>query len=87
MPEQGEPRSPGRHHAVEAARNHLGLSIEDLWIAYMALGGHMEPGQIRAFLEGRETLPPVEFNVLAQAINDEARDQQSPVRVPFQRQN
>ncbi len=58
-----------RHAVLEAARMQAGMSFRDLWIGYFALGGAAEPEVVHAYLAGG-TVRPMDYDVLAQAINE-----------------
>jgi mannose-6-phosphate isomerase-like protein (cupin superfamily) len=62
---------------LERQRRRFGLSIEDCWAAYFALGGHSEVESLRAFLHGDRALPQTEIDILAGAIGDLAPASQS----------
>jgi hypothetical protein len=71
------------NRVLEAARVQAGMSFNELWIAYFALGGAETAGAVRAFL-GSETDPPlVDFDVLAQAINEKFMDMGSNHPTPY----
>lgn len=55
---------------LEAARTELGVSVEELWVGYFAVGGNASVAQLRAWLAGDVAVPEVEHNQLAQALND-----------------
>ena len=57
------------HEVLEAARVQAGMSFRDLWIEYLAVGGTAQPEVVRAYLRGRAA-PPIDYDMLAQAIND-----------------
>jgi hypothetical protein len=66
---------------IETARQHAELSVDDLWIRCMGLGGVLSRPDLEAFLQGDSPLNVQEYNVLAQALNERFmdRDQDSPV--------
>jgi hypothetical protein len=59
-----------------------GMSFEELWIAYFTLGGVAGPGTVRAYLDGAE-LSPMDYNLLAAAINEHFVDQGDDHPVPY----
>ncbi len=67
---------------LEAARTQAGMSFEDLWIAYFALGGTEEPDAVRAYLSG-STDQAMDYDVLAQAINERFLDRLADHPVPY----
>ena len=70
------------HAVLEAARTQAGMSFFDLWIAYFALGGAAEPDVVRAYLSGRGA-HSMDYDVLAQAINERFLDQGTTYPVPY----
>ena len=70
------------HAVLEAARTQAGMSFEDLWIAYFALGGVAQPDVVRAYLDG-STDRAMDYDVLAQAINERFLDQHANHPVPY----
>jgi hypothetical protein len=59
---------------LEAARKEIGLSLDDLWIRYFALGGNAEPLEVNGYLSDLLTLEIREHNVLALALNEAFSD-------------
>jgi hypothetical protein len=62
--------SPTIAQILEAARQQAGLSHRDLWIAYCALGGMAGPEALDAYLLGNAIPDRVEYDVIAQTLND-----------------
>jgi hypothetical protein len=56
--------------ALEAARDMLELSLPQLWLDYLGLGGNLPPAAIGAALSGRVGLGDHEHDVLVQALNE-----------------
>jgi hypothetical protein len=56
--------------AVEAAREMLDMSLLDLWVEYVALGGSLSPGKVRAFLVGERLIGDHDHDVLVHALNE-----------------
>lgn len=68
------------YEVLDAARVQAGMTLEELWLAYYALGGMLLPAQLFAYLQGEgEGLD--DYDVVAQALNERFRDQDldSPV--------
>jgi len=63
-----------RASALEAARDVLGLSVSQLWLAYFGLGGNLQPAAISAALSGDLDLGDHDHDVLVQALNDRFSD-------------
>jgi hypothetical protein len=47
-----------------------GLTLEELWLKYFALGGMMELFDMDAYLYGASDLPPLEQDILAQSLEE-----------------
>ncbi|HEX2075566.1 MAG TPA: hypothetical protein VHF92_17445 [Geodermatophilus sp.] len=64
-----------RHHEqVDACRRHAGLSVHELWFAYVALGGNVGPLELEAYLAGLMPLDDYELAVLTHAINERLQE-------------
>jgi hypothetical protein len=59
------------------------LRIEQLWLAYFALGGSAGRYEVEAYLAGLMPLTAHEHNVLAQAVNERLADLPPPPRAPY----
>ncbi|HUE58406.1 MAG TPA: hypothetical protein VMO88_02370 [Acidimicrobiales bacterium] len=59
---------------LEAARDALGLTVSQLWIAYFGLGGNLLPAAISAALSGDLDLRDHDHDLLVQALNDRFSD-------------
>lgn len=59
-----------------------GLSVDELWIRYFALGGDAGEVEIEAYLNGLTLMPPLQHDILAHAIN-ERLDEIAPPRAPY----
>ena len=55
---------------LEHARIELGLSVADLWLRYLALGGMSSPLEVEAYLQGALNPTSHEYDVLAHALNE-----------------
>ena len=66
--------NPGAELPVPAAYRLVGLSPRDIWIRYLALGGNVDELSVEAQIHGLLDLPPGEYNVLAQTLNEELAD-------------
>ena len=79
--------SPAAHEILESARSLSGMTFDELWLAYMALGGNCPPRTVRAYLQG--TGPDeadhdrVDYDLLAHALNEHFTDQGSDHPVPY----
>lgn len=70
------------HAVLDAARQQAGMSFQDLWIAYFALGGTALPDEVRAYLGGGP-VASMDYDVLAQAINERFLDMGDNHPVPY----
>jgi len=71
---------------LDAARRELDLSDDDLWVAYVTLGGSLSAVQLRNYFDGDYALDAREYDYLAQALNDRymiaARTTPCPMPMP-----
>jgi len=70
------------HAVLEAARRQAGLSLDELWMAYFALGGAQSSDGLRDYLAGAGS-PLRDYDVVAQAINERFADQGENHPVPY----
>jgi hypothetical protein len=66
------------HDAFESC----GLTVDELWLRYFALGGDAGQFELDAYLNGAIALPPVQHDMLAHAIN-ERLDEIASARAPY----
>jgi hypothetical protein len=59
------------------------LRLDDLWIAYVGLGGMMTEAEVEATLRGLREPTAYEHNVLAQALNDYFTERGQDHPVPY----
>ena len=74
--------------ALTAAYRQTGLTVRELWLRFLALGGNADEVSVAAQLFGLLALPPGEFNVLAHTVNEALEDLPEAARaapVPFLR--
>lgn len=66
---------------LRARREQLGMTPIDLWTAYIGLGGLANFQRIESYLSGAATPGAADYDLLAQALNDEliGRGLDSPV--------
>jgi hypothetical protein len=60
----------GRAEALETARLALGLSVAQLWLDCLGLGGNLGPRALAGFLSGRAAVSDYEHDVVTQALNE-----------------
>ena len=71
------------HKVLEAARVQAGLSTDELWLAYYALGGMASPSLVRSYLSDGAAMEPIDYDVLAQAINERFVERGGNHPVPY----
>ena len=67
----------------EAARVSGGLTVQDLWLRYLAVGGHADLFDIDAHLHGVAPLSTFEGDVLAHALNERLAEVYRASCIPF----
>ena len=67
-------RSPetaqGQQRSFSRAVRNAGLSIDQVWLDYFALGGEADPLDVDAYFHGLTELPAAQRDVLAHAVNE-----------------
>ncbi|MEX5717153.1 PP2C family protein-serine/threonine phosphatase [Geodermatophilus maliterrae] len=63
-----------RYRRMDAARLRAQLTVQDLWLRYLALGGTGDAFDLDGYLQGLVPLDTIEQDVLAQALNEALRD-------------
>jgi hypothetical protein len=75
------PRSPQN---LESLRREIGLSRNDLYWRYFALGGSVDRTSVGRFLDGQEVvMNPAELNILIQAVNERCVETGLQTQVPY----
>jgi hypothetical protein len=66
---------------LEAARVALGLTISELWIGYLTLGGRHGAERLGDYLIGGGETSPADHNVIVHVLNEEysARGENHPL--------
>lgn len=59
------------------------MAAADVWFAYFALGGMEPPQVIESILEGTVVPSDVDYDLLAQAINERFMDHDADHPVPY----
>jgi hypothetical protein len=59
-----------RYHLFEAARLRGELTVQELWLLYLGLGGNLDAFDIDGYLQGLLPLEEIEEHVLAVALNE-----------------
>jgi hypothetical protein len=63
-----------RFRRMDAARVHARLSVQDLWLRYLALGGTGDAFDLDGYLQGLVPLDTFQQDVLAQTLNEALTD-------------
>lgn len=71
------------HRRMNAARMRAELSVQDLWLRYLGLGGGNDAFDVDGFLQGLVPLEPFQRSVLAQALNEALTDSYDRYRIPL----
>ncbi|MGY1671429.1 hypothetical protein [Geodermatophilus sp. SYSU D00710] len=72
-----------RHERVEAARLRAEMTVRELWLRYIALGGNGDLFDLDAYLNGLLPLADFDQNVLAVAVNERLEELYRAARVPL----
>lgn len=78
--------SQKRHRNMEDARIRAELTVQDLWLRYVALGGSGDAFDLDGYLQGLVPLTTFQSDVLAQALNEALEDVYRAHRVPLSAQ-
>lgn len=76
------PADEDRRRLVKAFESSR-LRVEQLWLAYFALGGGAGRYEVEAYLAGLMPLTAHEHNVLAQAVNERLAELPPLARAPY----
>lgn len=63
-----------RADALDGARRQLGLTVGQLWLECMRLGGNLSPDGLNTYLDGGPELTDYEHDVIAHALNERFSD-------------
>jgi hypothetical protein len=74
-----------RFRRMDAARVRAELSVQDLWLRYLALGGTGDAFDLDGYLQGLVPLDTFQQDVLAQTLNESLEDAYRAYRVPLSR--
>ena len=75
--------SDERHRRMDAARVRAELTVHELWLRYVALGGTGDAFDVDGYLQGLVTLDAFQQDVLAQALNEALEDVYRAHRIPL----
>ena len=72
-----------RHHRFEAARVRGELTVHELWLRYLALGGTGDAFDVDGYLQGVLPLSSLEQDILAVALNERLDEVYRAARIPI----
>lgn len=95
-PEPVSPRTPGVStvSSLQAAEQRriiaecfarTGLTVEQLWLRYFALGGDVSEADLAAYLRGALPLPRIQRDMVAHAVNERLDELSGARRAPYSR--
>ncbi|MFC3452415.1 PP2C family protein-serine/threonine phosphatase [Amycolatopsis speibonae] len=68
---------------VAACFARTGLTLEQLWLRYFALGGDVSELELEAFMQGLIPLPRIQRDMVAHAINERLEEVSGARRAPY----
>ncbi|MEV7549780.1 PP2C family protein-serine/threonine phosphatase [Amycolatopsis sp. NPDC089917] len=71
---------------VAACFARTGLTLEQLWLRYFALGGDVSELELEAFLQGLLPLPRIQRDMVAHAINERLEEVSGVRQAPYSRE-
>ncbi|AGM08469.1 PP2C family protein-serine/threonine phosphatase [Amycolatopsis keratiniphila] len=71
---------------VAACFARTGLTVEQLWLRYFALGGDVSEVELEAFLQGLLPLPRIQRDMVAHAVNERLDEIAGARRAPYSRE-
>ncbi len=75
--------SDERHARMDAARVCAELSVQDVWLRYVAMGGTGDAFDVDGYLQGLVALDAHQQDVLAQALNEALDERYRSYVVPL----
>jgi|SRR5215212_7695890 len=75
--------SDERYRRMDVARVHAELTVQELWLRYLGLGGTGDAFDVDGYLQGLAPLDTFQQDVLAQALNEALREQCEAYRIPL----
>ncbi|WP_229908084.1 PP2C family protein-serine/threonine phosphatase [Amycolatopsis oliviviridis] len=71
---------------VAACFAQTGLTLEQLWLRYFALGGDVSELELEAFLQGLVPLPRIQRDMVAHAVNERLEEVSGVRQAPYSRE-
>jgi hypothetical protein len=75
---------PGTGFSLSDGWDLSGLTLTQLWLRYLALGGSASPAQVAAYARGRLRPDSYQHNMIAHAINEHFTDRGEDHPVSYQ---
>jgi hypothetical protein len=72
-----------RYRRMDAARVRAQLTVQDLWLRYLALGGTGDAFDLDGYLQGLVPLDTFQQDVLAQTLNEALRELYESFCIPL----
>jgi hypothetical protein len=72
-----------RHRRMDSARIHAELTVQDLWLRYVSLGGTGDAFDLDGYLQGLVPMEVFQQDVLAQALNEALDDGYRAYLIPL----
>ena len=72
-----------RNRQMDAARVRAELTVQDLWLRYIGLGGTCDAFDVDGYLQGLMSLETCQQDVLAQTLNEALEDLYRAHRIPL----
>lgn len=74
---------PAPGATLSAGLTHAAMTLRDLWLRYFALGGMAGPDHLRQIIDGTVTPSHRDYDLMAQAINEQFIDLGRDHPVPY----
>lgn len=74
---------PADPERFELARRRAELTVQQLWIRYLALGGSGDVFDLEAFLQGLAPIAALQHDILAHALNERLKEIYDETQVPY----
>jgi len=72
-----------RHRRIDAARLRAELTVQELWMRYLTLGGSNDAFDVDGYLQGLLPLDTFQEDVLAQTVNEALQDSYDCYSIPL----
>ena len=72
-----------QHALTLGVMKRIGVTLEELWVHYLSMGGDIDQLEVGAYLHGLMRLPAIERDLLSQSVNEILDDICHGPRAPF----